>query len=145
MSDYRVALEFLKANPNATTGEVIAATGVKNKQKVYAARNILRKKGIPVARFAEDTSSSRTPKIVKRVSEEVESKSRAVVYPYTAVNLTIELPEDGAVLKLTVHKRVVGTLYVTENGIRFVPSNSKRIPERHLSYRIIQSLQEHGI
>lgn len=56
-----------------------------------------------------------------------------------------KVPEGGIILKLTDNGGMLGTLYVTQTGMRFAKANAKLKPTRELSWETFNALMLSGL
>jgi len=119
--------EYLTNHPEATTEEVMAATGAKVKQQVYQQKTYM-KLNNKVRRTTSRMTESQRPAI---------AAANGVPDP---VNMEVSLPAAGLRLKLKEGKKMVGTLGISHQGIRFTPANGKKMPANQMPWRVLKAL-----
>ena len=60
------------------------------------------------------------------------------------MSMTLTVPKSGLTIKL-VNGCVIGTLMLSTKGLRFVKPNSKRLPEREISFGVLAKVHETGL
>jgi hypothetical protein len=117
--------EYITNHPNATTEEVMAATGAKIKQQVYQQKTYMKMNSTPKRRAVE----------AHRPAAAI--SANGVPDP---VNMEVSLPASGLRLKLKDGKKMVGTLAIGHHGIRFTPANGKKMPANQMPWRVLKAL-----
>lgn len=61
------------------------------------------------------------------------------------VQLCLTVPDVGAELKLNGLGGMIGTLHISRDGLRFVRAKGKSMPERELTWRVLERLADIGL
>lgn len=101
---------YMEANPLATMDHLLKKFDC-SKQSIWNVRNAIKKATLSNGEV---------------VTREVEKE----ILDTKVINLGIDLPEHGLILKMARGKRVIGTLHVTANGVKFAKAHQKKAPAK---------------
>lgn len=96
-----------------------------------------------IAKMAK-ASLPHTSAIIKSLKEEGKSKSKSVSSSKT-VAMGLDIGNLDAELKIQQNKRVIGTMQITQSGIKFKKANAKKNGDRILTWDTISALQKLGL
>lgn len=132
--------EYIQNHPTASTLEVANKLGVTRKA-VYNARNKLRLKGfeIPSQERVKKNGAAKKEAPPKKPSKEILNDAPGYL------KVQIDLPEEGLQLKLKDNGAIFGTFLITKTGLKFFKAKQKKVPERELSWKVLNHLMEIGL
>lgn len=64
---------------------------------------------------------------------------------HTVFNMSVTVPEDGEVAVRLSSKGSLGTLFISNQGIRYSGPNAKRNPQKVIKFPVLVSLHESGL
>lgn len=109
--------EFIVANPEADTAAVMKATGCRNPKQVYQARTYAKANGL---------------------LKQAAARAQAIIGE--PMQLETAVPASGIRLKLREGKRMIGTLGISHDGVKFIPANGKKVPVATLKWQMLKLL-----
>lgn len=115
--------DYLSQHPDASTNDVMAATGAKTKQQVYQAKTYMKLNAI-VRPAPAATVENGQPR---------------------PLEMAISLPDGGIRLQVREGQRMGFTLGITHKGIRFTPVNGRKDTENVLPWHLVRALADAGI
>lgn len=134
---------YLEKHPNATTDEVLDACKIDDERKVYQARNSM-KQALKKKKGKKEVSTSLIVVPPTQPNGTLTPAIRNIAKMFRPT-VTLEIPKQGAVIKLTDTRFSLGTLEVNHDGVIFLKPNSKKKDAKILSWGIIQRLSELGL
>ena len=120
---------YLTEHPNASNDSVVTS---------------LYKHGVTVKNVSCVRSRMKADAKPSRVFEKAIITSPKAIITSPKMNMTVTVSDSGLTVKL-VNGGVIGTLMLSTKGLRFVKPNSKRLPDREISFDVLAKVHETGL